>query len=369
MAYTKIPVAIMRGGTSKAAVFYDKDLPEDIAAREAFILRAMGNPDPKQMDGLGGATLNTSKVVVIHDGDKYGADIAFTFYQVFVSKPGLTTKALCGNISTAVGPYAIENGFVKPEGDGTCVVKAYNTNTKKYLQIYVPVVDGKVNYCGDYVTPGICEPSSKMVLEFCNPEGTFTPSLLPSGNATDVVTLPDGSTARVSLVDATSPYVFIDAEDLGVKGDESPAQFQALANKAEVLKKMDYIRDWAAVKCGLASSIETAKTEAPTLPKAGWVAKVAADDADADISSRMFTDGKMNPAYMATTASCAATAANIEGTIIARLTEGSDTTNGLRIRHSTGIMKASLRSDENCKYIYVDRSARMIMDGNMYLDM
>ena len=369
MAYTKIPVSIMRGGTSKAAVFYDKDLPADIEAREKFLCRAMGNPDTKQMDGLGGATLNTSKVVVIHDGDPYGADIAFTFYQVFVSKPGLTTKALCGNISTAVGPYAIEHGFVKPEKDGIFIVRAYNTNTKKYLKMYVPVVDGKVNYCGDYVTPGICEPSSKMGLEFCDPEGTFTPSVLPSGNAADVVALPDGTTARVSLVDATSPYVFIDAEDLGVKGNESPAQFQALANKDEVLKKMDYIRDWAAVKCGLATSIETAKKEAPTLPKAGWVAKVAADDADADIASRMFTDGKMNPAYMATTACCAATAANIEGSIIARLTEGKDTAKGLRIRHSTGIMTANLRSDENGKSIYVDRSARLIMDGNMYLDM
>ena len=243
----KLPVTIMRGGTSKGIYILQSDLPENREEWDAILLRLMGSPDSKQIDGLGGSQSVTSKVAIVGKSQRVDADVDYTFAQVSVDKPIVSYKGNCGNISSGVGPFALEKGLVTPNENET-TVRIYNTNTGKIIAADVKTSGNHVNYTGDFQIAGVPGTASPIRLKFLNPAGTLGKGLLPTGNAVDVLTVPDFGEVKVSIVDAANPLVFVNAKDLGLTGKENPNELNADAAKLELLET---VRGLAAVKLGL----------------------------------------------------------------------------------------------------------------------
>ena len=220
----RLPVSILRGGTSKGVYILETDLPEDRAEWEPLLLRLMGSPDKKQIDGLGGSQSVTSKVAIIKRSARPDADVDYTFAQVSVDKPLVSYKGNCGNISSGVGPFAIEKGLVAPAGDVTSV-RIYNTNTDKLIVADVRTPHGTVAYEGDFAIAGVPGEASPIRLKFVNPAGTLGKGLLPTGSAVDVLEVPGFGKVEASIVDAANPLVFVRAEDLGLNGRELPDEY------------------------------------------------------------------------------------------------------------------------------------------------
>ena len=213
----KLPVTIMRGGTSKGIYILESDLPKDKEAWDEILLRLMGSPDAKQIDGLGGSQSVTSKVAIVKRSQRADADVDYTFAQVSVDKPIVSYKGNCGNISSGVGPFALEKGLVTPKENET-TVRIYNTNTGKIIAADVKTSDEGVNYTGDFQIAGVPGTASPIRLKFINPAGTLGKGLLPTGNAVDMLTVPDFGEVEVSIVDAANPLVFVKAKDLFLLG-------------------------------------------------------------------------------------------------------------------------------------------------------
>ncbi len=264
----RLPVTIMRGGTSKGAYILESDLPENKEAWEEILLRLMGSPDQKQIDGLGGSKSVTSKVAIIKKSSHPGADVDYTFAQVSVDKPIVSYKGNCGNISSGVGPFAIEKGLVEITGDKTNV-RIYNTNTDKIIVSEVVTKDGQVQYSGDFAIAGVPGTASPVKLKFVEPAGTLGHGLLPTGNAVDTLDVPDFGPVEVSIVDAANPLVFVKAADLGLIGTELPDQLDADPEKLALLEK---VRGLAAVKIGLIDDYTKSAWETPGIPKMTFVA-------------------------------------------------------------------------------------------------
>ena len=269
---TKLPVTIIRGGTSKGVYILEEDLPADKAAWEPLLLRLMGSPDKKQIDGLGGSQSVTSKVAIVKKSAHLGADVDYTFAQVSVDKPLVSYKGNCGNISSGVGPFAIEKGLVKAQ-DGFTTVRIYNTNTDKIIAADVHTKDGQVVYEGDFAIAGVPGTASPVKLKFVEPAGTLGKGLLPTGSAIDVLDVPDYGPVEVSIVDAANPLVFARAKDLGLTGKELPDDLNADAEKLDLLEK---VRGLAAVKLGLIEDYTRSAWDTPGIPKMTFVAE--ADD-------------------------------------------------------------------------------------------
>ena len=229
----KLPVTIMRGGTSKGIYILESDLPKDKEAWDEILLRLMGSPDAKQIDGLGGSQSVTSKVAIVKSSQRADADVDYTFAQVSVDKPIVSYKGNCGNISSGVGPFALEKGLVTPKENET-TVRIYNTNTGKIIAADVKTSDEGVNYTGDFQIAGVPGTASPIRLKFINPAGTLGKGLLPTGNAVDMLTVPDFGEVEVSIVDAANPLVFVKAKDLGLTGKENPDELNADAAKLEL---------------------------------------------------------------------------------------------------------------------------------------
>lgn len=377
------PCVLMRGGTSKAVFFNEKDLPRDTKERERVILRAFGSPDQRQIDGLGGANSSTSKVAIIGPSDRDDADVNYTFGQVSVDMPIVGWAMNCGNISSAVGPYAIDEGMVEIEEPET-TVRIFNTNTQKRIIAHVPVKDGKALTEGIYSINGVPGTGAQIDLEFENPQGAVSGKVLPTGNASDIFTV-DGRDYEVSLVDSANPIVFVKAEDFGLNGTELPAEFTALPNYKDLSMKFEQIRSIAAVKVGLVHKTEEASLKSPELPKIAFISSpqkytdatgVDINENDMDIIGRLFSMGKMINAYMGTGAICTITAANIKGTIVNEIVSQKigDDVDLLRIAHPFGIMpvRAVLSKTgwdlTKLKCGIISRTARRIMEGYVYVD-
>ena len=245
----KLPVTLMRGGTSKGVYLLEEDLPEDHNEWDKILLRLMGSPDQKQIDGLGGSQSVTSKVAIIKKSDRSDADVDYTFAQVSVDKPVVSYKGNCGNISSGVGPFAIEKGLVNPK-EGMTTVRIFNTNTDKVIAADVKTEGGKVVYQGDFKIAGVPVSASPIKLKFIDPAGTLKKGLLPTGKAVDVLEIPGMGSIEVSIIDAANPLVFVKAEDLGLSGKELPEEINADEEKLELLET---VRGLAAVKLGLIS--------------------------------------------------------------------------------------------------------------------
>ena len=313
-----IPVTIIRGGTSKGVYILESDLPSDKAERDAILLRLMGSPDPKQIDGLGGSASVTSKVAIIKKSERADSDVDYTFAQVSVDKPIVSYKGNCGNISSGVGAFAIENGLVEAK-DGLTSVRIFNTNTQKIIIADVVTKDGDVVYDGDFAIAGVPGTASPVKLKFVDPAGTLEKGLLPTGNAVDTLDVEGFGKVDVSIVDAANPLVFVKASDLGLSGKELPAELDANKEKLDLLEK---VRGLAAVKLGLISDYTKSAWETPGIPKMTFVSEIAdytASDGkeikkeSVDLLSRMMSMQKTHPSYAMTGAMCTAAAAVVKG--------------------------------------------------------
>lgn len=380
----KIPCVYMRGGTSKAVFFHDEDLPKDVAERDKVILSAFGSPDRRQIDGMGGANTSTSKVAVIKKSDRPGIDVDYDFGQVDVNAPIVGKTMNCGNISSAVGPYAIDEGLVEALEPMT-EVHIFNTNTQKEIIEQVPVKDGRAVTEGDFAIDGVPGTAAKVTLKFVAPQGAASGKLLPTGHVKDTIEI-EGKTYEYSFVDAANPVIFVHPEDFGVKGTEIPSEFNALPNCKEICRILEIIRGTGAITLGFAKDLEDARVNSQTLPKIAFATRPVDYTAGSgkaigkdqiDVVGRLFSVGmKMIDAYMGTGAICTVTAANTPGTIvneIAKETLKTDQIEHLRIGHPWGIMDAyadlKIHADGTHEVLSgnLDRTARRIMEGYVYV--
>lgn len=372
----RVPCVLMRGGTSKGVYILEKDLPNDGERRNEVLLRLMGSPDVKQIDGLGGAQSVTSKVAIISISDREDADVNYTFAQVSVDKAIVSYKGNCGNISSGVGSFALEKGLVNIKEPVT-TVRIYNTNTDKIIESEIQIEDGKVKYDGDYSIAGVKGTSAPIKLKFIKPAGTISDKLLPTGNAIDVLDIPDFGEVEVSIVDAANPLVFVKAEDLGLKGTELPTELNTDSEKLRLLEK---VRGIAAVKLGLIDDYTTSAVESPAIPKMTFVSFPKSyvtidgekiDENRIDLLSRMMSMQKTHPTYAMTGAMCTAAAAIVPGSIVNSVIRDDFDNSYIRIGHPAGILEAGTdydikSNDIDIKDTFGFRTARLIMEGIAY---
>ena len=369
----RIPCMVMRGGTSKGLFFLRQDLPENEEERNALLMRIMGSPDKKQIDGLGGAASVTSKVAIVSRSERPGVDVDYTFAQVSVDKPLVSYKGNCGNISSGVGPFALEKGLVNPKAPAT-VVRIYNTNTDKIIEAQVQVEDGAVKYTGDFAIAGVPGTAAPVKLSFLNPMGSMTGKLLPTGNAVDLLDIPGFGQVEASIVDAANPLVFVEAKSLGLTGRELPADLDA---DPEKLKLLETVRAAAALKLGFIDDLERSAWDSPGVPKMTFVAKPEAYETsdgrtvgrdEIDLLSRMMSMQKTHPTYAMSGAMCTAAAAVIPGSVVNRVLGSSADPAKLRIGHPGGVLEAGVEYEpieEGVSIVKTSgyRTANLLMEG------
>ena len=370
-----IPATIIRGGTSKGVYLLKRDLPEEDKKWDALLLKMMGSPDKKQIDGLGGSQSITSKVAIVNKSERVDADVDYTFAQVSVDKPLVSYKGNCGNISSGVGPFAIEKGLVDVK-EGTTPVRIYNTNTDKIIVADVKTQNGEVVYDGDFSIAGVPGTASPIRLKFVDPAGTLGKGLLPTGHAVDVLEVPEFGSVEVSIIDAANPLVFARAKDLGLTGKELPEELNADAEKLELLEK---VRGMAAVKLGLIEDYTKSAWETPGIPKMTFVAEPEAyinidgkeiKKEEIDLLSRMMSMQKTHPSYAMTGAMCTAAAMVVKGSIVNQVCADDIDTQFIRIGHPGGILECGVdyREDEQNLEIqdtFGFRTANLIMEGTV----
>ncbi len=370
--------SIVRGGTSKGIFFMANELPADPALRDKVILAVFGSPDVRQIDGLGGADVLTSKLAIIGPSTRADADVDYTFGQVSFETAFVDYGGNCGNISAAVGPYAIDMGLVIPREPET-TVRIHLANSGHILTAIVPVHGGKAAVTGDYAIDGVPGTGAKITLDWSEVTGTVSAGkLLPTGNAKDIITV-DGRDYPVSLVDAGNPLVFIAAESLDMRGTESPAEIEGNTPLVALIEK---IRAKAAVMLGLTDTPESAATKTPYIPFFAIVSPpaaytglngVAVQPGDVDIVSRLLFMLKMHKAYPITGTACTGAAVRIPGTVAwDMLSEAARRAPYVRIGHPGGVLPVEAIAEEKdgvvrLKKIGTYRTARRIMDGLVYV--
>ncbi len=373
---TRVPAVFMRGGTSRAIVFHERDLaPYSEAERTAIILAAMGSPDPygRQVDGLGGGISSLSKVAIVGTAPPdSGADVTFTFGQVEVYDARIDWIGTCGNISAAVPVFAVEEGLV-PAVEPVTPVRVLNTNTGKRYVARVPVRDGEADTEGDYAIDGVPGTAARIALEFLEPGGSLGRGVLPTGQPREWLTLNDGRRVEVSLVDAANPMVYVQAASLSATGTELP---EALDADEKLRRTLDEIRDHAAVRLGLARDLRDAAERARAIPKVAMVAAptaytstggmpIAVDEVD--LVGRMLSMSRTHRTFALTGAICTAVAAALEGTVVHDVAQPRDR-DQLRIGHAAGVLDVGTRlrrTDGGWEVASVTtyRTARRIMEG------
>jgi 2-methylaconitate cis-trans-isomerase PrpF len=345
MKQIRIPAVFMRGGTSNAVVFHARDLPADRALWDEIFLAAIGSPDPygRQLDGMGGGISSLSKVCVVGPSSRPDADIDYTFAQVQVKEAKVDYSGNCGNMSSAMGPFAVDEGLVKAQGR-EALVRIHNTNTRKIIWSRFAIDDGLSAVDGDLAIPGVSGTGAPVKLEFRDPGGATTGKLLPTGNAVDTLDVPGYGPIEASLIDAANATCFLDAADLGLMGTEMPEE---LDRNTELLKKLAAIRIAASLAMGIGKTPEEAARKA-TVPFVGFVSP--AQDASAlsgeriaatnvDLTARMLSNGQPHRALPLTVSLCTAVAARIEGSIVQRVARaGGDPEAELRIAMPSGVL-------------------------------
>lgn len=371
-----IRAVIMRGGTSKAVFIKENDLPKDPQLRDRVILAVYGSPDPRQIDGLGGADALTSKLAIIGPPSRPDADVDYTFGQVSITDPKIDYSGNCGNISSAVGPYAIEEGFVRTKEPVT-VVRIHNTNTKKIIEAEVPVANGRPVTEGDFRIDGVPGTGARIVLNFLDSGGAVTGKVLPTGNVVDVIRLEDGSTIEGSIVDAANPFVFVRATDLGLRGNETPEEINS---RKDLLGRIEEIRSAVAEMIGLVEDRKLATKNSPAVPKIAIVAKsqeyvtpdgrkVGADEIH--FVARMMSMQKTHKAYAVTGAICAAAAASITGTVVNEVASAVCSP-VIRLGHPSGVIELEISVEGEPPDIMlpkaaITRTARRLMEGYAFV--
>jgi 2-methylaconitate cis-trans-isomerase PrpF len=378
MKQRKIPAVFMRGGTSKAVIFLQSDLPADRGEWDAIFTAALGSPDPngRQLNGMGGGISSLSKVCIVGPSDRDDADVDYTFAQIGVERDNVGYGANCGNISSAIGPFAVDEGLVAADGDDA-LVRIYNTNTDKIIHSRFAMDGDTAAVDGDFELKGVAGTGAPVRLEFRSPGGAATGRLLPTGNVIDEITVEGLGTIEASLIDAANPSVFVEAKALGLTGTEDPADLDAME---DVMGWLEAIRAQAAVMMGIAETEKEATENSPSTPFVGMVAgpmdaKTLAGEtikaADADLTARMVSSGNTHRALPLTGALCCATAARIEGTLNHRLTRAAkDADWDIRIMQPSGIIQVSCtvtRGDDGwvAEQAGVTRTQRRLFEGRV----
>ncbi|AZS49364.1 3-methylitaconate isomerase [Entomomonas moraniae] len=371
-----VPITVFRGGTSRGLFFLEADLPPAGKERDTLLLRCMGSGSPNQIDGLGGAQAVTSKVAIIGPSEREDADVNYTFAQVSVDKPVVSYLGNCGNISSAVGPFAIESGLVKASQDVT-IVRVFNTNTQKVMVETVQTPNAQVTYEGDYSIAGVPGCAAPIKIKVLDPAGSVFKSLLPTNNVIDTLDVPSFGKIEVSIVDAANPFIFIRAKDIGFNGTELPADING---SPERLKLLENIRGSAAKLLGLVDAIEDAALKSSNVPKLAIISEpvsyktIGGESIDAsqiDVTSRMMAMQKSHPSYAMTGGMCTSVAAVIPGTIVNELKSKNTQDKHLRIGHPSGVIEASVEYENNNGSIHITsaegyRTARLLFKGVAY---
>ena len=380
----KIPATYMRGGTSKGVFFRLQDLPAAAqvsgAARDALLLRVIGSPDPygKQIDGMGGATSSTSKTVILAKSSKPDHDVDYLFGQVSIDKAFVDWSGNCGNLSAAVGPFALSNGLIdasRVPTDGIAIVRIWQANISKTIISHVPITNGQVQETGGFELDGVTFPAAEVQLEFIDPaaeEPGAEGAMFPTGNVVDDLDVPGVGKLRATMINAGIPTIFVDADAIGYNGTELQ---DAINSDATALEMFETIRAYGALRMGLIKHLDEA-TKRQHTPKVAYVAKpvdyvsssgkpVAARDID--VLVRAMSMGKLHHAMMGTAAVAIGTAAAIPGTLV-NLAAGGGARNAVRFGHPSGTLRvgaeATLVAGEwMVKKAIMSRSARVLMEG------
>ncbi len=378
----RIPATYMRGGTSKGVFFRLQDLPEAArvpgAARDAILLRVIGSPDPygKQIDGMGGASSSTSKAVIVATSSRADHDVDYLFGQVAIDKAFVDWSGNCGNLSAAVGSFAISAGLVEAARiprDGTCTVRIWQDNIRKTIVAHVPIADGQVQESGDFELDGVTFPAAEVVLEFVEPtDESEGGAMFPTGNLVDVLDVPGVGALQATLINAGIPTIFLDAAAFGYSGTELQG---AINDDPKALAMFETIRAHGALKMGLISDLGQASQRQHT-PKVAIVAPPAdyvasngkpVHAADIDLNVRAMSMGKLHHAMMGTAAVAIGTAAAIPGTLV-NLAAGGGKRGEVRFGHPSGTLRvgAQARMVDGIWQVtkaVMSRSARVLMEG------
>ncbi len=369
MRQVRIPATFMRGGTSNAIVFHERDLPKDKGLRERVLLGAMGSPDSngRQLNGMGGGISSLSKVCIVGPSSRPDADIDYTFHQIGVKDSSVSYDSNCGNMSSAMGPFAVDEGLIKVAGS-EALVRIHNTNTGKIIHARFKLDDGRAAVDGDFELKGVSGTGSPVSMAFRDPAGAITGKLLPTGNVVDTLDVPGIGKIEASFVDAAKPYIFLRAADLGLKGNEMPV---ALDADAGLLKKFVVLRQAAAEAMGVKLS--------STAPGLGFVAEPMEAEtlsgekltaADGDLTARILSGGNIHRALPMTGALCTAVASRIEGTIPYRLSRRGD--GDVRLMQPSGVVPlvATVAKKDGvwtAEQVGVYRTQRRLFDGYVYV--
>lgn len=381
----RIPATYMRGGTSKGVFFRLADLPEAArvpgAARDALLMRVIGSPDPygKHTDGMGGATSSTSKCVIIGPATQPGHDVDYLYGQVSIDSAFVDWSGNCGNLSSAVGPFAIANGFIPADRiprDGVCTVRIWQKNIGKTIVAHVPIANGEVQEDGDFELDGVTFPSAEIPLEFLDPvdEGDEGGAMFPTGNVVDDLDVPGIGSLQVTMITAGIPTVFVRAADVGLAGTELQP---AINENRERLAMFEAIRTAGALRMGLIKTPEEAAKRQHT-PKVAFVAPPAdyvassgktVRAADIDLVARALSMGKLHHAMMGTASVAIATAAAIPGTLVNEAA-GGGAREAVNFGHPSGTMRVGAAAEQVdgqwlVRRALMSRSARVLMDGHV----
>jgi len=380
----KIPATYMRGGTSKGVFFRLQDLPEAAQvpgpARDALLLRVIGSPDPygKQIDGMGAATSSTSKTVILSKSERPGHDVDYLFGQVSIDRPFVDWSGNCGNLSSAVGPFAISNGLIdaaRVPRDGVAVVRIWQANIGKTIVAHVPMTGGAVQETGDFELDGVTFPAAEVQLEFMDPaaeEDGAGGAMFPTGNLVDDLEVPGIGTLQATMINAGIPTVFVNADALGYTGTELQ---DAINGDAAALARFETIRAHGALRMGLIRTLDEAASRQHT-PKVAFVAKPAGYTAssgkavaagDIDLLVRALSMGKLHHAMMGTAAVAIGTAAAIPGTLV-NLAAGGGAREAVRFGHPSGTLRVGAQASQvdgewQVTKAVMSRSARILMEG------
>lgn len=365
---------LIRGGTSRGLFVRESALPVDLNDEliDPLALELFGSPDPIQVDGIGGSHSHTSKLMVVSPSDRPGVSVDYTFGQVAVDRPVVDWGGNCGNLTSAIGAFAILEGMVDAT-EPTTDLTLYNTNTDTRIEQSIPVTNGRPAVAGDYAIDGVAGTGARIDSAFCDPAGGVLGSLFPTGNAVDEVTV-DGEPIEVSLVDVTNPCVYVRATDLGLSGTELPDELTATPG---LLERLERIRGTVCEEIGRVERAADAATVSPTVPFIAAVSppqeydqsnggRVAA--ADIDVTARIVTTQTPHHAYAMTGAMCLAAAARLPGTIPNEVVRATPGDAAVRIGHPKGRIAVDVTTggDRSVERVTVGRTARPIMDGSVY---
>lgn len=382
-AQVKIPATYMRGGTSKGVFLKLEDLPARAQivgeARDHLLLRIIGSPDPynKQIDGMGGASSSTSKTVILSKSEHLDHDVDYLFGQVAIDKAFVDWSGNCGNLTAAVGSFAISNGLVGAERiphNGICTVRIWQVNIKKTIIAHVPITNGEVQETGDFELDGVTFPAAEVQIEFLNPadDGEDGGSMFPTGNVIDLLEVPEIGTFQATLINAGIPTIFLNAKDIGYTGSELQDEIN---NDDVALAKFEKIRAYGAVKMGIIQNVDEAISRQHT-PKVAFVSAPKTyvsssgkqvNQSEIDLLVRALSMGKLHHAMMGTAAVAIGTAAAIPGTLV-NLVAGGGEREAVRFGHPSGTLRVGAQAlfDNNqwiIKKAMMSRSARVLMEG------